>query len=123
MTPVILSGGSGTRLWPVSRESYPKQFCEFFDRSFLLNTWERVKPLGGPMVVTLENMGSLTHQTLKNAGLMKERLVLEPMAKNTAAAVALSCLVLEREGLTDEVVGVFPADHLIEDEDAFIRSV
>ena len=75
------------------------------------------------MVVTLETMGSLTHQTLKMAGLTKERLVLEPMAKNTAAAVALSCLTLVREGKLDEVVGVFPADHLIEDEEAFIRAV
>ena len=123
MTPVILSGGSGTRLWPVSRESYPKQFCEFFDRSFLLNTWERVKPIGDPMVVTLSDMGALTHQTLKNAGLTKEKLVLEPMAKNTAAAVALSCVVLERAGKIDEVAGVFPADHLIENEEAFVQSV
>ncbi|MCB0411254.1 MAG: mannose-1-phosphate guanylyltransferase/mannose-6-phosphate isomerase, partial [Bdellovibrionales bacterium] len=56
MTPVILSGGSGTRLWPVSRASYPKQFCDFYDRSFLRETLERVKDFEAAYIVTVESM-------------------------------------------------------------------
>ncbi len=123
MTPVILSGGSGTRLWPISRESYPKQFCEFFDRSFLVNTWERVAPFGDPMVVTLESMGALTRKSLQPLGLHEDNLLLEPLAKNTAGAVALLCHVLMARGKTGEIVGVFPADHLIANTDRFQNAV
>lgn len=123
MRPVILSGGSGTRLWPVSRESYPKQFCEFFDRSFLVNTWDRVSRLGSPLVVTLDTMGPLTLKALGPRGLKSEDLLLEPIGKNTAAAVALACHILESRGQGDEILGVFPADHVVADEESFLRAV
>jgi mannose-1-phosphate guanylyltransferase/mannose-6-phosphate isomerase len=121
--PIILSGGSGTRLWPVSRESYPKQFCEFFDQSFLANTWNRIKVFGPPMVVTLESMGPLTRKTLEPLGLKKEDLILEPLGKNTAAAVALICHVLSLRGESDAIAAVFPADHIVTKEDVFRRAV
>ena len=124
MLPIVLSGGSGTRLWPVSRESYPKQFAEFFDRSFLRQTLERVKSLGAPRVVTIESMRAMTERTLVEAGLPRDRLIAEPYSKNTAPAVALMAHLLAFEKLPDDtVVGVFPADHLITNESAFFESM
>lgn len=123
MIPVILSGGSGTRLWPVSRASYPKQFCDFFDNSFLGNTIERLKDFGDVYILTTKNMESLTQRAVKHYGLHRENVIFEPMGKNTAPAVALLCHILEQRGLADETVGVFPSDHLVADQATFARAV
>ncbi len=123
MIPVILSGGSGTRLWPVSRASYPKQFCEFFDGSFLGNTIQRLGAIGDIYILTVKSMEALTHRAVKRNGLRSENVIFEPMGKNTAPAVALLCHILEQRGLGESVAGVFPSDHLIADEDAFVRAV
>lgn len=123
MIPVILSGGSGTRLWPVSRANYPKQFCEFYDRSFLRTTVDRLKDFGSPYIVTVKEMESLTGRAGKEAGLEADHLIYEPYAKNTAAAVALVCHLLKQKGQGEEVVGIFPADHLITDVKAFTAAV
>jgi mannose-1-phosphate guanylyltransferase/mannose-6-phosphate isomerase len=123
MIPVILSGGSGTRLWPVSRAAYPKQFCEFFDGSFLGNTIRRLKALGEVYVLTTKSMEALTQRAVKHEGLDPANVIYEPMGKNTAPAVALLCHILECRGKTDEIVGVFPSDHLIADEKVFRRAV
>jgi len=123
MIPVILSGGSGTRLWPVSRASYPKQFCEFYDGSFLDNTIRRLKALGDVHILTTQNMDSLTQRAVKREGLNPKNIILEPMGKNTGPAVALLCHILESRGQTDQIVGVFPSDHLIANEDVFQKAV
>jgi len=123
MIPVILSGGSGTRLWPVSRAAYPKQFCEFFDGSFLGNTIRRLKPLGDVYILTTASMSALTHRAVKQEGLNPENVIFEPMGKNTAPAVALLCHILNLRGKGGEMVGVFPSDHLIADEVVFQRAV
>jgi mannose-1-phosphate guanylyltransferase/mannose-6-phosphate isomerase len=123
MIPVILSGGSGSRLWPISRENYPKQFCELFDQSFLRNTYNRLKGFGDPYVVTLDSMGPLTQTSLNDLGLKKENLILEPFAKNTATAVALIVSYLKGKVSGSEVLGIFPADHLIQNEKAFNQAL
>lgn len=123
MIPVILSGGSGTRLWPVSRANYPKQFCDFYDQSFLNNSIARVRRFGEPYIVTVKGMEALTVKAAKELDLSQDHLIFEPLGKNTAAAVALTCHVLKSKGLGDRVVGVFPADHLISDESAFQAAV
>ncbi len=123
MIPVILSGGSGTRLWPVSRQSFPKQFCEFLDESLFAKTIKRVLPLGSPWVVTVRDLKVLTERGLREFGIPQELALYEPMARNTAPAIAFLCKVFEARGLANEVVGVFPADHLIEDEAAFRSAV
>lgn len=123
MIPVILSGGSGTRLWPVSRASYPKQFCEFYDGSFLDNTIRRLKALGDVHILTTKNMDSLTHRAVKREGLNPKGVILEPMGKNTGPAVALLCHILQMRGQGGQVVGVFPSDHLISDEAVFNKAV
>lgn len=123
MIPVILSGGSGTRLWPVSRASYPKQFCEFFDHSFLQNSVERVRPFGEPYILTVESMRAITQRTAHELKLSEMQLIFEPMAKNTAPAMALLCHILNLQGKGQEIVGVFPADHLISDKAVFMNAV
>ncbi|MGE4132538.1 MAG: mannose-1-phosphate guanylyltransferase/mannose-6-phosphate isomerase [Bdellovibrionales bacterium] len=123
MIPVILSGGSGTRLWPVSRASYPKQFCDFFDGSFLENTIERLKTLGEVYILTTRSMEALTRRAVSRDGLRLENVVFEPMGKNTAPAIALMCHILAMRGLSNEIVGVFPSDHLISNETAFQKAV
>ena len=123
MIPVILSGGSGTRLWPVSRLNYPKQFCEFYDRSFLDESIERLKPFGDPYVLTVEGMKSLTVKSLTAHNLDPQRAIFEPMGKNTAPAIALLCHYMQLQGLSEDVVGVFPADHFIADQKRFCEVV
>ena len=123
MIPVILSGGSGTRLWPVSRASYPKQFCDFFDGSFLGNTIQRLKPLGEVHILTTKSMQALTQRAVSREGLNSEHVIYEPMGKNTAPALALLCHILEQRGQANEVVGVFPSDHLIANETEFRKAV
>lgn len=123
MVPVILSGGSGTRLWPVSRASYPKQFCELYDQSFLENSLERLKNYGEPYILTVESMRSLTLRTLHEMSLPTENAYFEPLGKNTAPAVALICHILDKKGLGGEVMGIFPADHIITKVEAFYKAV
>ncbi|MCB9084601.1 MAG: mannose-1-phosphate guanylyltransferase/mannose-6-phosphate isomerase [Bdellovibrionaceae bacterium] len=123
MIPVIISGGSGTRLWPISRKSFPKQFVQIFERSLFEETIDRLMPLGAPWVVTTKDMKVLTEKTMKDRKVPTSHLVLEPMGRNTAPAVALICRIFEIKGWQDQVMGIFPADHLIEDEAEFTRAL
>lgn len=123
MIPVIISGGSGTRLWPVSRKSYPKQFSKILDESLFVKTYKRLKPLGNPWVITTETLKVLTEKSLKELGETSERVIYEPAAMNTAPAIALACKKLELMGQGDQVVGIFPADHYIADATSFHKHV
>jgi mannose-1-phosphate guanylyltransferase/mannose-1-phosphate guanylyltransferase/mannose-6-phosphate isomerase len=117
--PVILSGGSGTRLWPVSRSKFPKQFSELFDESLFLKTLHRLKPFGSPWVVTNQSMKILTDTVMRSAGVPSEQSLYEPEARNTAPAIALICKVLELKGEVNSIAGVFPSDHLIQNTETF----
>lgn len=119
MIPVILSGGSGTRLWPISRTKLPKQFCEIFGDSLHTLTIRRLLSFGKPWIVTSQALRDLTLREGKQFGVPVDQVVLEPLAKNTAPAIALLCVLLKKNGLQENVVGIFPADHLISKEDAF----
>lgn len=127
MIPFVLSGGSGTRLWPVSRESYPKQFCELFDESLLAKTLRRLRPLAAtgeePAVIGSAASAALARRVLHDLGIAEGRSVFEPVPRNTAPAVALICHRLLQADRADDVVGVFPADHLVTDEGIFRRAV
>lgn len=123
MIPVILSGGSGSRLWPISRTSHPKQFCEIFDEPLLEHTLKRMQPTGTPMIVTVNSLKVLTDRCMTNLSLPLENIIYEPLARNTAPAVALLCHVLNLKGQRQEVVGVFPADHLVAQEEKFLEIV
>lgn len=124
--PVIMSGGSGTRLWPVSRTSYPKQFCELTGSKPLQTlTIERLQKYGAGLLVTSERLKDLTEKDILQNHLKIEKVIYEPTGKNTAAAVALACKYLELSNRTSEIVGVFSSDALIlktEEFDLAIRA-
>lgn len=123
MIPVILSGGSGTRLWPVSRKHMPKQFCEIFAQSLQTLTLQRCIKMGSPWIVTSKTLQTLTELNLQENKANHVQVVYEPNGKNTAPAIAALCKLLLAQGKGEEIVGVFPSDHLITNEEAFFQVV
>lgn len=125
MIPVILSGGSGTRLWPLSRDAFPKQFLALVGHDSMLQaTWHRVAPLtsGGPIVVAGEAHRFMVAEQLREAGCAEAKILLEPVARNTAPAIAAAALEATRDG-ADPLLLVLPSDHVIADADAFRAAV
>ncbi len=121
--PVILCGGSGTRLWPLSRESFPKQFVPLIDgQSLLALTIDRVKSLGSPICVTNEEHRFFVQELLKEVSdHLDASILLEPVGRNTAAAMASAALM---PGVADSDLLLFlPSDHFIPDIDAFISTM
>ncbi len=134
LTPVILCGGSGTRLWPLSRESYPKQFLvlEGDGWSMLQKTVRRLNGLGpevprapAPMVVCNAEHRFIAAQQLTEAGVYPACLLLEPAGRNTAPALTLAALQAVKQAVDgdDPVLLVMPADHVVTDEAAFVQAV
>lgn len=121
--PIILSGGSGTRLWPMSRANMPKQFCKFWDESLLTKSILRLNKIGEPWCVTTKSLQPLTEKAFKEVGIKTSNIIYEPMAKNTAPAIALLCKQFELNGKSQEVVGVFPSDHFVERTDLFLKCI
>lgn len=125
LLPVILSGGSGTRLWPLSRESYPKQFLPLTGELTMLQaTWHRVAPIAGraPLVVANEEHRFVAAEQLQQVGANPQAILLEPVGRNTAPAIAVAALEATRDG-DDAVLLVLPSDHVINDEQAFQLAV
>ena len=119
LRPVILSGGSGTRLWPLSRKAYPKQFIQLLgEKSLLQLTMERLAKLGSFWCVGAEEHRFLVNDIASAAG-VKVTQLLEPVARNTAAAMGLAAGHSHPDGL----LLFCPADHFIPDSDAFVRMV
>lgn len=117
--PVILSGGSGTRLWPVSRKAHPKQFLQLAsDKTMLQNTLLRVNHLDQPIIVCNQDHRFLVAEQAKALNITPKRILLEPVARNTAPAIALAALAAIEEN-PDCIIAVFPADHVIKDQSAF----
>ncbi len=122
---VLLSGGSGTRLWPLSREAYPKQFLALAsDYSLLQDTWRRAAPLTAstPIVVANEEHRFLVAEQLRQLGVAAPAIVLEPVGRNTAPAIAAAALQAA-EGGADPLLLVLPSDHVITDADGFRAAV
>ena len=127
MIPVILSGGVGSRLWPLSRGMYPKQFIPLIDEdwSMLQQTVQRTKGLSGvqsPIVVCNEEHRFLVGEQLQHLDLNDATILLEPQGRNTAPAIALAALHAVVDG-RDPILLVMPADHVIADEAAFHETV
>ncbi|MFQ3324316.1 MAG: mannose-1-phosphate guanylyltransferase/mannose-6-phosphate isomerase [Pseudomonadales bacterium] len=120
--PVYLSGGVGSRLWPVSRESYPKQFLPLADenKSLLQETFARLDGVeaAAPIVVCNEGHRFIVAEQLREAGIIGASVVLEPIGKNTAPAVAIAA-IQALKGDPNAVLLVLPADHVIEDTESF----
>ncbi len=125
--PVILCGGSGTRLWPLSRDSYPKQFLKLAgELSLFQATLERLRPLTdvAPMIVTNEQHRFLVAEQAHQIGIGNAEIVLEPKAKNTAPAIAAAALrALQRYPDAEPVMVVLPSDHLMRNSSQFIDAV
>lgn len=124
--PVVLSGGAGTRLWPLSTRERPKQFLELVGGPLIAQAFHRLDDVPGcsdPVVVTGAEHVLLVEAALEEAGIRPHRLIVEPIGRNTAPAVIAAALVVEPE----EIMVVLPADQVIEDlrgfTDAVARSI
>lgn len=131
LLPVILCGGSGTRLWPLSRQHYPKQMLQLagshtmlqatalrIDKTFIPDGWQ----LQLPLVVGQEDCRFLTAEQLVQVGLKGVRILLEPAGRNTAPALTIAALTATTDG-DDPVMVVMPADHVIKDEKSFQQAL
>ena len=120
--PVVLSGGSGTRLWPLSRELYPKQLLPLVDeKTMLQNTVTRLEGianLGPPLIICNESHRFMVAEQLRLINVSPSAVLLEPVGRNTAPAVAIAALQAMKGG-ADPVLLVLPADHVIKDFAAF----
>ena len=120
ITPVILSGGSGTRLWPLSTPTTPKQFLALTDtRTMFQLTVLRVKDrlhFAAPLIAASAAHANIVRDQLAEIGVTEATLLLEPCARNTAPAIAMAALVLDAP---DSFMLVMPSDHVITDEAAF----
>ncbi|OUS13744.1 mannose-1-phosphate guanylyltransferase/mannose-6-phosphate isomerase [Gammaproteobacteria bacterium 53_120_T64] len=124
MIPVVLSGGSGSRLWPLSRAHYPKQFIPLAsEQTMLQETLGRLQGLASqplsPLVICNEQHRFMVAEQLREIDLQAKSILLEPVGRNTAPAVALAALA----AAPDEILLVLPADHVIEDMTAFHRAI
>jgi len=126
IVPVILSGGAGTRLWPLSRELYPKQLLPLVgDRTMLQDTALRLSGLANrnaPLVVCNEAHRFMVAEQLRQSGQEASSVILEPVGRNTAPAVAVAALSTMEQG-EDHVLLVLPADHVIKDATALCKAV
>ncbi len=126
MIPVILSGGTGSRLWPLSRQLNPKQFLSLVnpERSLLQETIQRLEglPVGTPRLVCNEEHRFLAAEQLRKLGLEDANILLEPVGRNTAPALALAALQATAAG-EDPLLLVLPADHTFKDVGAFQASI
>ena len=124
--PVVLCGGSGTRLWPMSRRSLPKQFLPLLsDRSMLQETVLRlvsIPDVAGPVIISNNEHRFLVAEQLRDVGVISGAQILEPIGRNTAPAIAVAALQLASLD-SDAVMLVLPADHLIQDVKNFASAV
>ena len=124
--PIILAGGVGTRLWPLSREQSPKQLLPLIsDKSMLLDTLQRLDGLSGviePIVICNDEHRFVVAEQLRNAHIQHNGIVLEPVGRNTAPAVAIGALHALNVS-EDAVLLVLPADHVIKRIDKFHQAV
>ncbi len=123
VTPVILSGGSGTRLWPLSRTGRPKQLLSLTHEETMLQLTAQRMPAGAgyapPLIVANAAHAGMIEEQLAEIGIEDARIILEPVGRNTAPAIAAAALMLDR----DAIMLVMPSDHVIRDSAAFRAAV
>jgi len=119
MINIILCGGSGTRLWPISRTLMPKQFVKLFEEKslFQLTVERNSKVCESQLIVSNAEQYFLALDQLEELGKINSSYLLEPVGRNTAPAIALACMALDDE----ELVLVTPSDHLIKDEEEYVN--
>ena len=124
ITPIILAGGSGTRLWPLSRKLQPKQFINLVNETTLFqDTLLRLpKNTANPIVICNEDHRFLVAEQARQINKKLDCIILEPFGKNTAPAIALAAIKLRKNNKNPTLL-ILAADHLIKDLDAFHRAI
>ncbi len=128
IVPVILSGGSGSRLWPLSRASYPKQYLSLShdsSKSMLQLTLERLQGLNNidnPIVICNEMHRFILAEQLREVNIKPNSILLEPFGRNTAPAIALAA-IKSMENKDDPILLVLPADHEIKNKNNFLKAI
>src|SRR5882724_12995492 len=126
ITPVILSGGSGTRLWPMSRALYPKQLLPLLSRDSLLQeTVQRVADAGrfaAPLIIANDEHRFIIAEQLRSSGIAPQAIILEPVGRNTAPAACIAALCVAAED-PEALLLVMPSDHAIVDTAAFAAAI
>jgi len=126
VTPVILSGGSGTRLWPLSRKQYPKQYLPLVgDKTMLQDTILRLSGLNNladPIIVCNADHRFLVAEQCQQIGIKNPTILLEPVGRNTAPAITAAALQLLKDS-DDSILLVLSADHVIQDVDALHKAI
>jgi mannose-1-phosphate guanylyltransferase/mannose-6-phosphate isomerase len=123
--PVILCGGAGTRLWPLSTQQRPKQFLQLIgDKTLLQQTAARLsgERFGPALIVSSSEQGPLVEKQLADANAAPAAILLEPIGRNTAAAAALAA-TWSSSNEADELLLLMPSDHVIGDREAFVRAI
>lgn len=123
--PAILCGGAGSRLWPLSRQLFPKQFSNFVGQESLLqNTLLRFKRDGfaEPILLSNEHHRFLVAEQMRQIDIIPETIVLEPLPRSTAPAAIIACLIAASKS-EEALVLMLPSDHVIADEEAFFMAV
>ena len=128
LLPLILCGGTGSRLWPLSRESYPKQYLSLIgdsSKTLLQQTLERISGIPDqedPVFICNEEHRFIVAEQLRTINVKPKAIILEPFARNTAPAIAVSALKAIENG-SDPILFVIASDHLIKDNQQFIKSI
>ena len=125
--PVILCGGIGTRLWPLSRKSFPKQYLSINSSksSLLQQTIERIKgikDIKGPIIICNEEHRFLVAEQIREIGIKPEAILLEPSGRNTSPAITLAALMAKKK-VDDPILLVLSSDHLIKNKKKFIEVI
>ena len=128
ITPIIISGGSGTRLWPLSRQNYPKQFLSLFNqKSLFQQTISRVSDssIFNPAIIIINHEHRfIVGEELQKLNYQAREIILEPTPKNTAPAIAIgSMATINNNHQGEDLVITMPCDHLIKNDDLFIEKV
>lgn len=125
LLPIIMAGGSGSRLWPLSRTLYPKQFLSLTSSNTMLQeTIYRLNDIEhtAPLLICNEEHRFIVAEQLRNASIKSSGIILEPVGRNTAPALTLAALTainLEQ----DPLLLILPADHVIQNNEIFIRKI
>lgn len=125
LLPVIMAGGAGSRLWPMSRELHPKQFLRLHSaHSMLQETLKRLDGVGvsEPVVICNEDHRFMVAEQLRQIDMLSHNIILEPVGRNTAPAITLAALNAIAQG-SDPIMLVLAADHVINDVEAFHRAI